>query len=238
MCLRDHTRPAPPRLYRLYDDDPYGFGGRPPRAGFHTSRIEVTHLVMALIMLSFAFTLCFTGMGIERVQGPFIGALPIEMVAIMSMVAVGTGFLLHELMHKFVAQYFGHWAEFRAQAFGLLLPIPLILLTGWILALPGAVVIAGYVAKNQNGMISAAGPATNLAIGYLALPFALVPDATSFGAQLGTFVGFVNGILALFNMLPIFILDGRKVLRWNWMVFSAIWILGILLLALLTFGLP
>ncbi len=213
----------------------YGGGGF---AGFHTSPMELLHLAVALIVLTTAFTFFFGGVSLLTMgrQEVFLDLHqePLGSVALLSFAALGTGFILHELMHKVVAQFFGHWAEFRAQLFGLLIPIPLALLTPFIFAAPGAVVIAGYVERHQNGIISAAGPLTNLAIGFIALPFTFIPGSVeTFEGKLALVVGAVNALLALFNMLPIGILDGRKVWKWNKLAFLAVWALGILLAAML-----
>jgi Zn-dependent protease len=238
MCLRHHTHPRPNRpMFREWES--YGYEA-PRRTGFHTSGTEILHLVVALIVLTTAFTFFFGGVtpGTQRRETMFgLHNDPLLDVAIMSFVALGTGFILHELMHKLVAQIYGHWAEFRAQTFGLLIPVPLALFTGFIFAAPGAVVIAGYVQRHQNGIISAAGPLTNIVIGYIALPFTLIPGASgTFAFKLAMMVAAVNAILALFNMLPIFVLDGRKVWRWNKAVFAGIWAIGILLIVLVFAG--
>lgn len=218
-------------------EDYYGHAGG-GYAGFHTSRMEILHLVVALIVLTTAFTFFFGGVSLVAMgrQEVFLDLHeePLGFVAVLSFAALGTGFILHELMHKVVAQFFGHWAEFRAQMFGLLIPIPLALLTPFIFAAPGAVVIAGYVERHQNGIISAAGPLTNLAIGFIALPFTFIHGSVdSLEGKLALVVAAVNALLALFNMLPIGILDGRKVWKWNKLAFLAVWALGIVLASML-----
>jgi Zn-dependent protease len=54
---------------------------------------------------------------------------------VVSAFGVGTGFLLHELAHKFIAQRYGYWAEYRANRNGLILIIVMSLM-GFILAAP------------------------------------------------------------------------------------------------------
>lgn len=83
------------------------------------------------------------------------------------------------------------------------------------------------VTREQNGKISAAGPLTNL---VLCIPFAVLlfastvlgPAASSGG--LLTMVGVVglqvNAMIAAFNMLPVSVLDGKKVLAWNPALFA------------------
>ncbi len=61
---------------------------------------------------------------------------------IVSAIGVGTGFILHELAHKFTAQRFGYHAEFKLSMNGLFMTIITSIL-GFIFAAPGAVVIYG-----------------------------------------------------------------------------------------------
>ncbi len=96
--------------------------------------------------------------------------------------------------------------------------------TRLLLAAPGAVLIQGRVTPRENGLISLAGPGTNfvvagLAIGGYAIGLASSPnwgvDVDDFMPALLIGVARINGVLALFNLVPLGPLDGRKVLRWN-----------------------
>jgi len=89
---------------------------------------ELTDLFLAFIVLSLAFGWVFGGAGNI-----------VEMFMVAS-VAVGTGFILHEMAHKFAAQRYGYTAEFRASTFGLMFTV-LTAAMGFIFAAPGAVVI-------------------------------------------------------------------------------------------------
>lgn len=203
--------------WMAYGGPPEDYHGSGRHAGFHTSTTEVLHLLAALVALTLIFTIFFHGAEIAGIS--FVGD-PIFEIALIAFLATGSGFLLHELAHKFVAQWYGHWAEFRAQWWGLLIPIPIVLFTQFIFAAPGAVVISGFVTRKQNGIISAAGPLTNIIIAAIAYPFTAVPGASeTFGGKLAFLLLFVNGILALFNLLPFGILDGRKVFKWNALVY-------------------
>ena len=77
--------------------------------------------------------------------------------------AVMTGFLLHELAHKWMAQKYGCWAEYRGNRNGLLLAL-LMGAFGFLIAAPGAVMVAGHVTPRQHGHIAAVGPLTNIAL--------------------------------------------------------------------------
>jgi Zn-dependent protease len=133
----------------------------------------------------------------------------------VSAFVVLAGFLLHELGHKFVAQRYGAWAEFRMYPLGLVMAV-LMSFLGFLFAAPGAVYIAGRVTKKQNGLISLAGPIVNLAIGgiFLAawLVFPIGGTATGYVIQL---IAVMSLFLGGFNLIPIPPLDGYKIATWN-----------------------
>jgi len=90
-----------------------------PKRGIRFSRVEVFQLTVAVLALSGAFTVLFI-----RYDAPGFAAQPALFLAIYfptSLLAVGTGVGLHEVMHKVVAQRYGLWAEFRYNLRGLLL---------------------------------------------------------------------------------------------------------------------
>lgn len=196
----------------------YPYGPVRPRIQF--SRVEVTHILLALVALIGAFTLWLAG---------GLGA-PVELyaqTAILAVVAVPTAFLLHELGHKVVAQRYGFAAEFRAWPFGLILAI-FTSLVGFIFAAPGAVMIQGVGTREQNGRISAAGPFVNLVVGgffllvllILILTQSVLPILGSLTLfSLAVTVALISLIIGTFNMIPVSILDGAKILRWDLSVY-------------------
>jgi Zn-dependent protease len=123
-------------------------------------------------------------------------------------------------MHKFTAERYGYWAEFRTWTMGIVLAL-LTSSLGFIFAAPGATYIRGLdVSDRQNGLISLAGPATNVVIAIVFLLVGL--GGTGLVGQVGN-VGFqVNLFLALFNMLPVIPLDGAKVFHWNKVLWSLV----------------
>lgn len=194
----------------------------------HSSRIGTTEqidLLLSWIVLVFAFSV----VGNRSVPGAD--------VILISAVGVGTGFLLHELAHKFVAQRYGYWAEYRANRSGLLLII-IMALMGFIFAAPGAVIIhkasgaAPGAARSYSGdpygdplrrragreelLISLAGPMANIvltALFFAALKSGMMEGRLSMKAAYFAF--FINLNLAAFNLLPFGPLDGRRIFEAN-----------------------
>ena len=187
------------------------------------SRIEVRDIVIAWAALGLAFYFAYRRAAFFDVE--------VSIGLAISLATVGSGFVLHELSHKFVAERYGYWAEFRMWPMGILIALATSLI-GFIFAAPGATYISGLsVSEAQNGKISLAGPLTNVAVALIFLPFTFA--AGSF--ELLGFVGFsVNMFLAVFNMLPIMPLDGAKVFKWSklfWVaVFAPLALLNIFLL--------
>ncbi|MDK2890793.1 MAG: hypothetical protein PWR21_1425 [Methanoculleus sp.] len=173
---------------------------------------ERRDLLIAWLAISIAFTLIF----IRNLVPPDVFIF----YFVMSLVTVGVAFVLHELAHKFAAMRYGYWAEFRKDNQMLLVAVVLAALVGVVFAAPGATYVYGNATRTENGRISAAGPITNL---LLCIPFAAL---VLFGGGLLAIVGLVglriNAMIATFNMLPISVLDGRKVLAWNPAVFAVL----------------
>ncbi len=183
------------------------------------SRDEIQHLAVAVGFLTVAFTLILNHQA---------GFAPQDMLArfkapwttyVASLIAVGSGFILHELGHKILAQRYGFWAEFRGQFSGLAMSLLIAAGTGFLFAAPGAVLIWGRVTAKQNGLISLMGPGINFVIALLAMPFTLVVDGTAFLPHTMAVVAHVNAFLCVFNLLPIFNLDGRKIWFWSRIVY-------------------
>lgn len=197
-------------------------------AAGRTSRRELVELAAAWLALTLAVALLFTD-PIRRLPGLSLGRF--GLVFAVAFVTAGAGFLLHELAHKVVAQRYGYWAEFRAD-YGMLAFAVLSGLAGFLFAAPGAVHIRdrgrGGIAPRANGVISVAGPATNVALFgvFWAVAAVAPPTGAASGlvgaslATVGRFGMFVNAFLAVFNMLPFGPLDGKKVLGWNRAVFA------------------
>ena len=173
---------------------------------------ERRDLLIAWLAISIAFTLIYIRGGVNVAGFIFF--------FVMSLLTVGVAFILHELAHKFTAMRYGYRAEFKKDNQMLLVAVVMAALVGVVFAAPGATYIYGNATRAENGRISAAGPRTNL---LLCIPFAVL---MLFGGGLIGIVGLVgfrvNAMIATFNMLPISVLDGRKILAWNPAVFAVL----------------
>lgn len=183
------------------------------RKSIKFSSRELRDLLISVVALSFCFTLA-------RFYGR-LGALWSSLflyVFLISFVAVITAFVFHELAHKYVATRYGFWAEYRASYFFLAIALVCSIFLGFVFAAPGAVIIAGYLSRRENGVISIAGPLTNYGVAIAFLPLFLLGSFSGFFGTLIETVIFVNLFIAGFNLIPFGNLDGAKVLAWNWKI--------------------
>lgn len=186
------------------------------------SQQEIKELGISALVIGFIFAWIMRGGHI------FMGTNFIVVFLIM-LIAVGAAFIFHELAHKAVAQRFGCWAEYRMWDTGLIMAFLLAVVFGFVFAAPGAVYIQSRFApitRRENGLISLAGPATNLALAMAFLMLAFL------GGPLGVLgrIGFVvNTWLALFNLIPFPPLDGSKIIAWD----KKVWAIAVLIAFLL-----
>ncbi|MFA5931249.1 MAG: site-2 protease family protein [archaeon] len=185
----------------------------------HFSKQEKKDLLISWLTLSLAFAVVINPVFFN--VGNLFFSLPIALLA------VGTGFVFHELAHREAAKHFGFHSEFRAWYPGLIIALGLAIVTmgQFIFAAPGATYFFGEnVTRKQNGLISLAGPLVNIIFGIiLVIIAAMVGDALFI--QIFVTAATINFWLALFNLLPIFPLDGAKVISWKpgvWIFFMAL----------------
>lgn len=185
---------------------------------------EWKELGISALVIGFSFA------WVQRGTGPFYH-LSFPLILGMMLVAVGAAFILHELAHKFVAQSYGCWAEYRMWETGLIVAFLLAVSPlHTVFAAPGAVYISnGYLSRRENGLISAAGPLTNLGLGMVFMGLGTLGGIYGILGSVGLFV---NAWLALFNMIPFGPLDGSKVMGWNPLAWIAMTLaaLGLLIL--------
>ncbi len=187
-----------------------------------TSTKELVDISKAWVALSLAFAFIFSGVTLFSGGITNIFSLSFLITFIISLFTAGLGFLLHELGHKFVAQKYGCNAEFRAFDQMLYLAVGLAVLMGMIFAAPGAVMISGRVTLKENGLISLAGPLVNYVLAGFFLGLTFIFPAWSFIFSIGFQI---NMWLGLFNMIPFWMLDGKKIFNWNpivWFIMTGI----------------
>jgi Zn-dependent protease len=218
QCKGDLTQKrtiiAPPQTTFSWQEPAMTPEPAPPafRQGKVFSGVEIRDIIIAWLALGLAFSFVLAGGGFRLLATSFsIGGVLVYLG--ISLITVGAGFVFHELSHKFVAQRYGYWAEFRMWPMGLVLALVTSLI-GIVFAAPGATYISGTnISQGENGKISLAGPLTNVAIAALFSPFLL--SGNEILSAVGFYGVWINVWLALFNMLPIGPLDGSKVFRWS-----------------------
>jgi len=173
-------------------------------------RSEFLDLFLSWLTISLAFSWVLS----ELQYSAMLSKFPVVAIA------VGSGFVFHELAHRFVAKKFKAHAFYKAWPFGL----AFVLITavfGFIFAAPGAVYIYGnHIDRKKNGLISLAGPLTNILLAFIFAVFLFTSLSNSFLWQVGSIGLQINLWLALFNLIPIGPLDGQKVFVWNPIVWA------------------
>lgn len=199
---------------------------------------EIKEIIISVVAISFAFTIVFAGL-----ESIWTYPEHFAMFMLIAMVTVGTGFVFHEMAHKIVAIFYGGQSGFRMWTSGLLFML-LMSLFGVLFAAPGAVYIyAPRITKRQNGIISAAGPITNVLLAFFFLmlsaanPLKIYFPFLEYGKGINVwyFGAQINLLLALFNMIPAFPLDGSKVFAWNKLMWFGL-TMGILAMQAIVFS--
>jgi len=183
------------------------------------SQTEIKHLILGTALV--------TAVGVSLIRNNFAanGYLGIAVATVL----FAMGFILHELAHKYVAQGYGLWAEFRVNTFGVLLTAVSIFSPFKFIA-PGAVVISGMADNDRMGRTAIAGPIVNVVIAMAllvtlpALGRTMIGPAILYGAA-------INSFLALFNLIPFSIFDGRKIYVWNRRYWTIVFVLALALTA-------
>ena len=186
-----------------------------------TTGRESIDLILGLLLLAFFFG--FRGL-VDGTRSP-------QAVLLLTII-IGPAFILHELGHKYAAIHYGKYARFaliRQMAF-------ITLMFGFLgfgIAGPGATMILGRSDERENGIFAAAGPSINFGLSIIGLSGIYVfPDVTfSYLAfslhQILYFLVFFNAFLALFNLIPVSLLDGKKILNWNLTVWAILVIINV-----------
>ena len=179
------------------------------------SRIEIRHLIVGTTLVTLA--------GISFYLGRPLSILGL----VLSSVLFSMGFILHELAHKYVAQGYGLWAEFRVNMTGLLLTALSVVSPIKFIA-PGAVMIAGFADKSRMGRTAFAGPLVNIVITSALL--ILLPALSSPALYQAILAGAaINAFLALFNLIPFAVFDGQKAYTWDKRYWAALFAISLAL---------
>lgn len=173
------------------------------------TRREIKDIVISLIVLSMVFAY------------PELLFSPVFFLT--SLFVVGVAFIGHELSHRFVARRFGYFAEYRMWPQGIMLAIFFTLFSNgsFIFAAPGAVYFSSFWVFQQPtmgeiGKIGIAGSVFNIILMFIFIGVSMV-----FPHWVLVYAAMINAWLAIFNLIPLGPLDGRKVLAWNrkaWLV--------------------
>jgi Zn-dependent protease len=145
-----------------------------------------------------------------------------------------TAFLFHELGHRQVAKHFNLQTKFRLLTFGMILTVFGVVINIYSLtsggnsfpslALPGAVVVLGLSKIDRTtGLCKTAGPTVNLVYGTILFVISfIIPTYLYPLNQLIGLAANLNFMLGTFNMIPIGILDGQNIWKWNKKVYIAL----------------
>lgn len=190
------------------------------RKQIYFSPKEIRHLAIAALLV--------IGIGLSSgiYSDVFIqlgGALMVMAFAVI----LTASFFVHEIAHKVAAQTRGLWAEFRLTLIGAVITLISIISPVFKIISPGAVMISGPARREDIGKISIAGPVTNIILSITFFSLGFLPISFSsvflFGAAF-------NAWIALFNLIPVGILDGFKIFTWN----KKVWVLAFVLSLALT----
>jgi Zn-dependent protease len=169
------------------------------------SKVELLHLVIATVLVA------AVGMSLYRFQ------LRWDFLAIFI-----SAFVVHELGHKFLAQFYRAWAEFRVLFYGAVVTaISALPFFPFKFIAPGAVMISGNLSVSRSGRVSLIGPLTNLAMGIGFLCVYLILAAGDSASPILLVGARFNGFIGFFNMIPFMGLDGQKIFGWN----KIVWVL-------------
>jgi len=191
-----HSRPTPHK----FTPPP-----KPAKYPFLTVK-ELLHIGAAALGLALAFSIFFFKHTANTGFTPLLVS-----VFIVVMPAV----LIHEFAHKLTAIRFGASAEFRASWIGLLLTVGSALLLPVLFGAPGAVVSKGGMSKVNMVWTKAAGPISNLVLAIASLTLALLLHPAQFISSLLFYSFLFNSFLALFNLIPIWVLDGKAIFDYS-----------------------
>lgn len=171
------------------------------------SKTEVLHLAIATVLVT------VVGMSIYDFR------LQLDFTAVQTLVIFVSAFIIHELGHKFLAQFYNAWAEFRVLFYGAVMTaISALPFFPFKFIAPGVVWVSSNLSQSRSGKVSWIGPLTNLAMGTGFLVSYMALAAIDSGNSILLVGVRFNGFIAFFNMIPFMGLDGQKIFGWNRLV--------------------
>lgn len=198
------------------------------------SRLELKHLLISICVLTIAFAFVLSRNNLFYGLSSGFELDNLQKGIALSFIGIVSAFFVHEMSHKFMAQKYGLWAEYRMFPKGLQFALLLGLLTPFVFAAPGAVMFRGESRDFETGQIAMAGPLANIILAMITFPLYLfVFFEQSILRDIVGFICFINAFLATFNLLPFGPLDGVKVIRWNATVWIILLIIAIVMLMLI-----
>jgi Zn-dependent protease len=189
--------------------------------------MEIKHILVSVFVLTIAFSFWNKGLIFRSDLNIIVSSIHFAFAGVI------TGFFFHEVAHKFTAQKFGLWAEYRVYPVGLLLSLLVSIFAGFVFAAPGAVMFMGGSKYHETGKIAMAGPLANITVAFVTF---LLFYYFFFENQIAYLLGFIcliNTLLAAFNLLPFGPLDGMKIIRWNATVWIVMLIASIVMVMLI-----
>jgi len=175
---------------------------------FWFSTTELKHLALGALLV--------LGVGMSFLP-QFLRQLPAQMMQgalVILALVFASSFFLHEIAHKFSAQRYGLWAEFRLTLMGALITLLSALTPLFKIIAPGAVVISGPMSRRTSGKTAIAGPLTNIALSIFFVIFMMFPMNLILWTA-AVLSAWINAFIALFNLIPFGMFDGEKVFRWS-----------------------
>lgn len=187
----------------------------------HVGKEEAFEIVVSILAISLALTFATAGLSIEPSRFLFLMATYV--------ITIGSGFVLHEMAHKYYGLKYGAKARFKAWPAGLMIGLGFAIVPQIfgirfpLLLAPGAVYIYAmrHISQKENGIISLAGPAMNWVLAAIFFAMFILFSDNIIIATITLQGAWINMGLAMFNLLPVYPLDGSKVLAWDWRIWLA-----------------
>ena len=190
---------------------------------------ELRDLLISAFALAAAFGIAISG-GYAAFSSPWNLAI----TCLIALIGVSSGFILHEMGHRFMARRYGCVAEYRMWPAGLVIALASSLF-GYVFAAPGAGVISSgtdsqgraILTKERAGLISMAGPVMTICLAGVFILLNMARPTLLF--WLGAYI---NSWLAVFNLIPFGPLDGAAIFKWNKMVWVVVMAIAAMLFVL------